>query len=155
MSNPRQAVISYSTQAHMLSYTTFIDTHTDWKILEPIMRSEVLLCNMLASQVQSEHDNERHTCINPTSLETRQPPRRETPEVLPHDLLLIGRNSVHDLTTGALCKRIGIKEFWTYLVSVLPPDLCFVRDRVRTERLSHEVRSDPQRSVSRNTWGGP
>lgn len=71
-------------------------------MLEPIVSSEVLLSYVLASQIESKDKHERDTSVNPSSLEAVQPSRWESPEELPHYLLLVWRNGVQYLTTGTL-----------------------------------------------------
>ena len=39
-------------------------------LLEPIVGSEILLCDMFASQVQSKNENKRDTSVDPASLES-------------------------------------------------------------------------------------
>ena len=71
-------------------------------MLEPIVSSEVLLSYVLASQIESKDKHERDTSVNPSSLEAVQPSCWESPEELPHNLLLVWRNGVQYLTTGTL-----------------------------------------------------
>ena len=99
--------LRYKPEDGEVIYYAFI-VHTECT-LEPIVGSEVLLSHVLTSQVQSEHQDERDTSVNPTSLEAVEPSSRETPEVLPHNLLLIRRNTVQNLTAGALGRNVKIE----------------------------------------------
>ena len=109
--------------------------------LEPVMSSEILLSHVLASEVQSKHQHKWNTSIHPPCLETIQPSCRETPEVLPHNLLLVRRDTVENLTTWTL--RVINEELQmdsTYLISVLPPDFGLCRNRIRTQGFTNKIR---------------